>query len=193
MQLGGTGGDAGGRIGRHGFGRERKPGMEIASARAVETGLDDHVVSRRGPAFTPAVARLQRSRPDMRWCRHFRTRASRPGSLRRLHRNVAPGADDHGVAGGGTKLAHVKAFADFIDGESKAGLVRSGVLGNAGAALAAGALQIPCVMVSSRHHRIAVVADRASNRKGWSDVCDQAHMRPTRSFSDVLRRVARSD
>ena len=80
-----------------------------------------------------------------------------PASLRRLHGNVARRADDHGVAGGGTKLANVKAFADFIDGESKAGLVRSGVLRNVDAALAlaAGALKIPCVVVSSRHHQSA--------------------------------------
>ena len=42
MQLGRTGGHAGGAVTRHGFGIKRQLRMEIGAARAIDAGLDNH-------------------------------------------------------------------------------------------------------------------------------------------------------
>jgi hypothetical protein len=51
VQFGRTRSDTRRRIAGHCFGRQRKFRMEVAAARAVETGLDDHAGSMSNSSF----------------------------------------------------------------------------------------------------------------------------------------------
>jgi hypothetical protein len=82
---------------------------------------------------------------------------ARLGVCASLDGNIARRTDDFGVAGGGAGLAKAKASAEPVNGKAEASFVGSGILRNIGATLplAAGALKIPCVVVSSFHDRTA--------------------------------------